>query len=98
MGSCVCEWRAHTRVSVCVRVCVDVGILARGGCSRLRSLCVSVQETTLDASFEIAVGRDLFDLCEFPLSVAERADGARLEPTRDAVEMEDVAAASPRDR
>ncbi len=33
-----------------------------------------------------------------PLAVAKRADGACLQPARDAIKVEDVAAAAPRDR
>ena len=33
-----------------------------------------------------------------PLAVAKRADRARLQPARDAIKVEDVAAAAPRDR
>ena len=48
-------------------------------------------------SVEVAVGGDLLDLRKLPLAVAQRAHGARLEPPRDTVEMEDVAAATPGD-
>ena len=42
-----------------------------------------------------AAGQNLLDLEEVPLLVAERAGGARLEPPLDAVQVEDVPAASP---
>jgi len=48
-------------------------------------------------SIQIAIRGDLLDLCKLPLSVAQRAHGSRLQPTRDAIEVEDVAAAAPRD-
>ena len=42
-----------------------------------------------------AAGQNLLDLEEVPLLVAERAGGTRLEPPLDAVQVEDVPAASP---
>ena len=42
-----------------------------------------------------AAGQNLLNLEEVPLLVAERAGGARLEPPLDAVQVEDVPAASP---
>ena len=48
-------------------------------------------------SVEVAVGRNLLDLRKLPLAVAQRADRARLQPTRDAIEVEHVPTAAPRD-
>ena len=41
---------------------------------------------------EVAVRRNLLDLGELPLAVAQRADRARRQPALDAVQVEDVAA------
>lgn len=41
--------------------------------------------------------QDLFDFGKLPLLVAQRAGGARLEPALNAVQVEDVPAAAPRD-
>ena len=53
----------------------------------------AVVPTSVDSAR--AARQDLLDLEEVPLLVAERAGGARLEPPLDAVQVEDVAAASP---
>ena len=88
------EWPRHLCVAwgILVKVCTILQVRATvyvGGGARPprgRSLV------------EVAVRRNLLDLGELPLAVAERADRARLQPARDAVEVEDVAAAAPRDR
>lgn len=57
----------------------------------------ALRYSSLVCSVEVAVGGDLLDLRKLPLAVAQRAHRARLEPPRDTVKMEDVAAATPGD-
>ena len=66
--------------------------LRRGG--RLRDRAVRSAQGA--RSVEVTVRGDLLDLGKLPLAVAQRAHGARLQPARDAIEVEDVPAAAPR--
>lgn len=47
---------------------------------------------------ELPVAGNALNFCKVPLLVAERADGTRLEPALDAVQMKDVAAIAKGDR
>ena len=91
--------RTHLQFYTCDTVCKSRFTVPRECApnSLTKARCSPGQLAPPSGSVEVTVGRDLLDLRKLPLAVAERADRARLQPARDAVQVEDVPAAAPRD-